>query len=93
MRDVHIMVEVELMRSDGNYGRDRAGEWEEWTGYAYHVRRRLTPTEQRDIGEAIDIRGTAEAHRRLARVLEYAQRSPQGLAVLTMEASAPESAA
>lgn len=24
MRDVHIMVEFELMRSDGNYGRDRA---------------------------------------------------------------------
>lgn len=36
-------------------------EWYEWTGYAFHIRRRLTPEEQTAVGEAIDIRGTEEA--------------------------------
>lgn len=37
------------------------GEWHEWTGKAYHIRRRLTPKEQDSIGLALDIRGTEEA--------------------------------
>jgi hypothetical protein len=40
------------------------GEWHEWSGVAYHIRRRLTPTEQQRIGPAIDIRGTPEARQR-----------------------------
>jgi hypothetical protein len=36
------------------------GEWHEWTGRAYHVRRRLTAEEQSLVGEAIDLRGTDE---------------------------------
>lgn len=47
---------------------DRSQQWEEWTGKAYHVRRRLTEREQLTIGPAIDIRGTDEAERRLAPV-------------------------
>lgn len=41
------------------------GEWQEWSGYAYHVRRRMTSTEQLLVGEAVDLRGTAEAWGRL----------------------------
>lgn len=61
------------------------GEWEEWTGRAYHVRRRLSAAEQASVGDAVDIRGTAEAVKRLHRVFPYASMSPQGLAVLEAE--------
>ena len=44
------------------------GEWEEWTGRAYHIRRRLTRHEQQSVGNVVDIRGTAEATLRLAAV-------------------------
>lgn len=40
------------------------GEWHEWTGYCYHLRRRLTPEEQQSVGPVLDIRGTKEASRR-----------------------------
>ena len=40
------------------------GEWHEWSGNAYHVRRRLSAAEQRRVGPAVDIRGTPEAPRR-----------------------------
>lgn len=43
---------------------DRAHEWHEWTGYAYHVQRRLTVDEQAAIGPAVDCRGTDEWQRR-----------------------------
>ena len=41
-----------------------AGEWEE-EGRAFHLRRRLTTTEQSSIGPVIDIRGTTEESARL----------------------------
>lgn len=41
------------------------GEWSEWTGVAFHLRRRLTPDEQARVGDAVDLRGTAEARRRV----------------------------
>lgn len=44
---------------------DRAHEFEEWTGYGFHVRRRLTAEEQASIGEALDCRGTEEGWDRL----------------------------
>jgi hypothetical protein len=65
------------------------GEWTEWTGYAFHVRRRLSDEEQEPIGEAVDIRGTPEALARLRPVVEYAMLSPQGREVLRMESKAP----
>lgn len=40
------------------------GQWEEWTGNAYHIRRRLTDQEQARVGEVEDIRGTEEQERR-----------------------------
>jgi hypothetical protein len=41
------------------------GEWHEWSGKAYHVRRRLSEDEQKLVGPVIDIRGTVEATMRL----------------------------
>lgn len=38
----------------------------EWSGKAYHLRRRLAPAEEGRIGPAEDIRGTEEARRRVA---------------------------
>jgi hypothetical protein len=36
------------------------GQWEEWTGRAYHLRRRLTPAEAEPIGPVKDVRGTLD---------------------------------
>ncbi|MBO0794969.1 MAG: hypothetical protein J2P36_29030 [Ktedonobacteraceae bacterium] len=47
------------------------GEWEEWSGLAYHLRRRLTREEQELVGEAIDIRRTPEAIERCAEVARF----------------------
>jgi hypothetical protein len=41
-----------------------AAEFHEWTGYAFHLRRRLTAGEQAAIGPAVDCRGTGEGIRR-----------------------------
>jgi hypothetical protein len=43
---------------------DLEHEWREWTGRAYHIRRRLTYVEQSAVGPVIDLRGTDEALRR-----------------------------
>jgi hypothetical protein len=42
-----------------------ARQWHEWTGRAYHVRRRLTAAEQEATGPAVDCRGTQEWRQRL----------------------------
>lgn len=47
---------------------DRAHEWHEWTGFAYHIRRRLTAEEAQRPGEVRDIRGTPEASERYRRM-------------------------
>ncbi len=39
-------------------------EWREWTGRAYHIRRRLTAEEQERVGQVKDLRGTPEAKER-----------------------------
>jgi hypothetical protein len=43
---------------------DMGAEFHEWTGYAYHLRRRLATEEQAAIGPAVDCRGTEEGVRR-----------------------------
>jgi hypothetical protein len=43
---------------------DESLQWAEWTGYAFHVRRRLTADEQKAVGPALDLRGTDSAARR-----------------------------
>ena len=50
-------------------GSAEVGEWHENRPLAYHVRRRLTPTEEVVVGPAIDIRGTDEAINRIRALL------------------------
>lgn len=51
------------------YGDPSLGQWTEWTGYAYHLRRRLSLAEQQQVGVAVDVRGTPEAEARVVRLL------------------------
>lgn len=51
---------------------DRQYEWDQWTGVAYHLRRRLTAEEHAQVGSVRDVRGTPEAvtrYRRMAGIL------------------------
>jgi hypothetical protein len=52
-------------------GDARLGEWEQYTGFAFHIRRRLTPREQRSVGAVVDVRGTPEEERRMAIVQRW----------------------
>lgn len=45
---------------------DQKHEWMERTGYAFHLRRRLTVAEQQIVGGAVNCRGTDEGASRLA---------------------------
>ena len=59
-------------------GDDRR-EWREWSGVAYHLRRRLTDEEQVAIGEAIDLRGKPEARIRAVKMGMFLNRVPNEL--------------
>ena len=50
------------------YGDPSLGEWTEDRPQAFHLRRRLSASEQLTIGEAVDLRGTNEAKERLLRI-------------------------
>lgn len=41
------------------------GEYEEYSGFAFHLRRRLSLVEQAEVGDVVDVRATPEAERRL----------------------------
>jgi hypothetical protein len=49
-------------------GAAMAGQWEEYSGYAFHLRRRLSEEEQLKTGQAIDLRCTGEALERFERI-------------------------
>lgn len=57
-------LEAEALRQLAGVGDPSLGEWREWTGRAFHVRRRLTAAEERRTGPVLDIRGTPEARER-----------------------------
>ncbi len=63
---VPAILEREALRQLAGAGDASLGEWREWTGRAFHVRRRLAPAEQRHTGPVLDIRRTPEAVRRAA---------------------------
>lgn len=52
-------------------GEEALGQWEEWTGSAYHIKRRLTRKEQQSVGQPKDIRGTLEQQKRIEAVKRY----------------------
>jgi hypothetical protein len=62
------LVALDALRGVGD---ESLGQWEEWPGYAYHVRRRLTLAEQSAVGVAVDIRGTPEQERRWSAVKKF----------------------
>lgn len=47
------------------------GEWTEWTGTFYHIRRRLTKEEQKKVGDMVDVRGTSEGLKRAEAVQRF----------------------
>jgi hypothetical protein len=65
------ILRAAAMKALNGVGDTSRGEWEEWTGRAYHVRRRLSAREQRSVGEVVDVRGTPEADHRLTRVRRW----------------------
>jgi hypothetical protein len=62
------VLEAECVRQLSGVGDARLGEWREWTGRAFHLRRRLSGREQRQVGPVVDVRRTPEAQRRAARL-------------------------
>lgn len=56
------------MRALHGVGSRERGEWHDWTGKAYHVRRRLNAKEQAIVGDVLDIRGKPEAIERFAAI-------------------------
>lgn len=72
---IRSMLEAEAVRQLAGVGDPSLGEWREWSGRAFHIRRRLSEAEQRRVGPVVDVRGTSEAARRasaLGGLLVYA---------------------
>lgn len=61
-------MEAECERQMKGVGDVGAGEWREWTGRAFHLRRRLSEREQRFVGPVVDVRRTPDALRRAERL-------------------------
>jgi hypothetical protein len=67
------------------FGDANAGEWIEDRPKAFHLRRRLSASEQKRVGEAVDCRGTDEAIMRLEKIRHILP--PQGIALALAELS------
>src|SRR5258707_6006117 len=61
---IRAALALEAERQLAGVGDQALGEWHEWTGRAYHIRRRLSAREEQQTGPVADIRGTAEARER-----------------------------
>ena len=59
------------LRALADVGDASLGEWEEWSGYAFHLRRRLSHEEAMCVGPVVDVRGTHEGQRRCGSVKRY----------------------
>lgn len=68
---IRATLRAEAMEALVGAGNEALGQWEEWTGRSYHVRRRLALHEAALTGPVLDIRGTEEARRRLAAVRRW----------------------
>lgn len=65
---LRAQLEKECERQLAGVGDASRGEWREWTGRAFHLRRRLSAREQLSVGDVVDVRGTEEARRRYERL-------------------------
>jgi hypothetical protein len=70
------MCERRALRALDGLGDSAPGEWHEWSGIAYHIRRRLTPAEESRVGPVVDVRGTEEAARRAKALGHLLQLAP-----------------
>ena len=70
MPDKNFLRRSALNALQGVGDMDR-GQWEEWSGFAYHVRRRLSKDEQMLTGDVIDVRGTPDVEVRYKEVEPY----------------------
>lgn len=69
-------LEAEAVRQLTGVGDPSLGEWREWSGRAFHIRRRLAVREQRSVGPVVDVRGTPEARERAARLGDLLRFAP-----------------
>lgn len=60
------VLEREAERQLAGVGDATLGEWREWSGKAFHLRRRMSEREQPTVGPVMDIRRTPEALKRAA---------------------------
>jgi hypothetical protein len=70
------MCERRALRVLDGLGDPTLGEWREWTGRAFHIRRRLTPAEESVVGPVVDVRGTEDARRRAAELGPILRHAP-----------------
>jgi hypothetical protein len=70
-------LRAEAVQALEGVGAAISGEWEEWTGKALHLRRRLAPAEAEMVGPVVDIRGTVD---QLLRFHAMRQVLPPGVA-------------
>ena len=56
-----VLERIALKELEGVGAPISGGEWREFTGRAFHIRRRLAPDEEALVGPVVDIRNTEEA--------------------------------
>lgn len=84
---IRAQLERECERQLTGVGDPMLGEWREWSGRAFHLRRRLSTREQQSVGPVLDIRRTDEARRRAERLGSLLAYAP--IEALTEEIGAP----
>ena len=72
-------LEREALRQLTGVGDQNAGEWREWSGRAFHIRRRLTAAEEERTGPVADIRRTPEARARASMLGSWLRLAPAGV--------------
>lgn len=79
---IRAILEAEAERQLAGRGDPALGEWREWSGRVFHLRRRLSVAEWAHVGPAVDIRGSAEAWQWVAMIPEHLLRyaAPEVLA-------------
>lgn len=76
---IRSTLEAEAVRQLRGVGDPSLGEWREWSGRAFHIRRRLSEAEQRRVGPVVDVRGTSEAARRASALGDLLVYAPAGV--------------